>query len=112
MSAFRWSVVLFLLVFTGCSSGSTVKGVLVDESNAPLYNYAVCADQDDRMLVEGYSHFETKSGTDGAFVFKGLYPNSSYDVQPCKTESRVIGKYLESVRTANKGETVRLLISA
>ena len=32
--------------------------------------------------LKGYEHFETTTGSDGGFSFKGVFPSSDYSIGP------------------------------
>lgn len=76
--------VIFTLVFVlsgvACSAGkktSNVEGKLADKNSKPLAGVKVVATQE-QDKIKGYEKIETKTKSDGTFMLKGLYPNTSY----------------------------------
>lgn len=79
-----FSVTLILVfVSVACEAGkkgTNIEGKVVDKDGKPISGVKVVATQ--KEPLKGYEKFETKTKGDGSFVFKGLYPESVYELSP------------------------------
>lgn len=76
-----WSLLIVSLVIfvVGCGGKSTsIEGKVLDAKGRPLAKVKVAA----KMLqpISGYEHFETKTGSNGSYKFKKLFPTSAYEL--------------------------------
>jgi hypothetical protein len=69
-----------LLMGCGQSKSSALEGKVVDGKGQPMANVKIIAKQVEP--IKGYEKLETITGGDGKFTFKGLFPNSAYEVFP------------------------------
>jgi hypothetical protein len=70
-------VVFLMMCVVGCGGKSTgLEGKVVDGKGQPLAGVKVVAKMSEP--VKGYEQFETKTGSDGSFVFDKLFPESEY----------------------------------
>ena len=68
-----------LLLF-GCGKKSGIEGKVLDGKGQPMSGVKMIAKQ--VQPIKGYEHFETTTGSDGAFSFKGVFPSSEYTLSP------------------------------
>jgi hypothetical protein len=73
-------MVVFLMMFAvSCDGKSTgLEGKVVDGKGQPLAGVKVAAKMS--QPIKGYEQFETKTGSDGTFKFKKLFPTSEYQL--------------------------------
>lgn len=71
-------VLVMCVAVLGCGKKSGLEGKVVDGKGKPIANVKVIAKQHEP--IKGYEQFETTTGSDGVFKFKGLYPNSTYRI--------------------------------
>jgi hypothetical protein len=64
----------------GCGKKSGIEGKVLDGKGQPMSGVKMIAKQD--QPIKGYERFETTTGSDGVFTFKGLYPSSGYSILP------------------------------
>lgn len=70
---------LVLLLF-GCGKKSGIEGKVLDGKGQPMSGIKMIANQ--VQPIKGYEHFETTTGSDGSFSFKGVFPSSDYFISP------------------------------
>ena len=70
---------LGLLLF-GCGKKSGIEGKVLDGKGQPMSGVKMIAKQ--VQPIKGYEHFETTTGSDGGFSFKGVFPSSEYSISP------------------------------
>ncbi|MBA4393750.1 MAG: hypothetical protein C0407_09385 [Desulfobacca sp.] len=93
MKNFSWVAVCILagLLCFGCAKKSGIEGKVLDGKGRPLSGLKLIVKQ--VQPVKGYEQFETTTGADGSFRFKGLFPASEYSLFPWdsnwKTESKL-----------------------
>jgi hypothetical protein len=79
-----------LLLF-GCGKKSGIEGKVLDGKGQPMSGVKIIAKQ--VQPIKGYEHFETTTGSDGGFSFKGVFPSSDYTLSPWdqnwNTEARI-----------------------
>lgn len=82
MRALRYVFIgAFLVVMlAGCGKKAGIEGKIVDGKDKPMLGVKLIAKQ--VQPIKGYEHFETKSGSDGTFKFKGVFPSSEYVIEP------------------------------
>jgi len=68
-----------LLLF-GCGKKSGIEGKVQDGKGQPMSGIKMIAKQ--VQPIKGYEHFETTTGSDGGFSFKGVFPSSEYTLTP------------------------------
>jgi hypothetical protein len=68
-----------LLLF-GCGKKSGIEGKVLDGKGQPMSGVKIIAKQ--VQPIKGYEHFETTTGSDGGFSFKGVFPSSDYTISP------------------------------
>ncbi|MBM4136899.1 MAG: DUF1566 domain-containing protein [Nitrospira sp.] len=77
---------IFLLIFSltlmqGCEGKKAgIEGKVVDGKGNPMSSVKLIAKQ--VQPIKGYEHFETTTGSDGTFRFKGVFPSSDYIITP------------------------------
>jgi hypothetical protein len=76
---------IFLVFFVnflafGCAKSSGIEGKVVNAKGQPMADVKIIAKQ--VQPIKGYESFETTTGSDGIFRFKGLYPTSEYTLFP------------------------------
>jgi hypothetical protein len=71
---------LILLVVWGCGKSSSLEGQVVDGRGQPMAKVKMTAKQ--VQSIKGYEKFETTTGADGRFAFKGRFPSSTYRIFP------------------------------
>jgi hypothetical protein len=81
----RWyrlgMMALILMLVWGCGSKtSSLEGQVTDGKGKPMGKVKVIAKQ--VQPIKGYEQFEATTGDDGKFSFKGLFPNSAYEIIP------------------------------
>jgi hypothetical protein len=88
-------IVLVLGLAFGCGGKQAgIEGKMVDGKGQPMSGIKVIAKQ--VQPIKGYEQFETTTGSDGVFKFKGLFPASEYSIFPSadkwKTSAKVTAK--------------------
>jgi hypothetical protein len=68
--------VVIAAVSAGCGKKSALEGKVVDGKGQPLAGVRIHADK--ARPTKGYEMFDATSGSDGAFRFPKLYPDSEY----------------------------------
>ncbi len=68
-----------LLLFC-CGKKSGIEGKLLDGKGQPMSGVKIIAKQ--VQPIKGYKYFETTTGSDGNFSFKGVLPSSEYTIFP------------------------------
>jgi hypothetical protein len=101
-------VVLGMTLFVGCGEGGTkkagIEGRVVDGKGQPMSGVKVIAKQ--VQPLKGYEQFETTTGSDGAFKFKGLFPASEYIISPSLDKGKISSKTM--VKSGPEGQTSML----
>ena len=104
---FRITLMLMVFgMFLGCSqnkSGS-IEGKVVDGKGQPMSKVKMIAKQ--MQPIKGYEQFETTTGEDGKFVFKGLFPSSEYEIFPY-LDNQTAGVRL-MLKSGPEGQTMML----
>lgn len=89
------------LVF-GCGDKKAgIQGKVIDGNGQPMSGVKVVAKQ--VQPIKGYEQFETTTGSDGIFRFKGLFPASEYSVFPSSDKWKTSVKV--AVQSAPEGQT-------
>lgn len=97
---------ILVFVSVACEAGkkgTNIEGKVVDIYGNPLSGVKVVAIQEETL--KGYEKFETKTKGDGTFVFKGLYPKSTYYLLP---EGGQCNNAKKEIDTGPAGETKML----
>ncbi|MDI9561900.1 MAG: DUF1566 domain-containing protein [Pseudomonadota bacterium] len=104
--AFRmFFVVLVVWLVFGCGSKTSgLEGKVVDGKGQPMSGIKVIAKQAQPM--KGYEKFETTTGADGVFKFKGLFPESEYSIFPWSDKWKTSAKV--TVQSGPGGQTIML----
>jgi hypothetical protein len=72
-------IILIIAVVVGCGGKQAgIEGKVVDGKGQPMSGVKVIAKQ--IQPIKGYEQFETSTGSDGVFKFKGLFPASEYSI--------------------------------
>jgi hypothetical protein len=88
------------LVF-GCGEKKAgIEGKLLDGKGQPMSGVKVIAKQ--VKPIKGFEQFETTTGSDGAFRFKGLFPASEYSI------SQPTARWTTTVQSGPEGQTSML----
>ena len=99
-------VILFSTSLISCGKKSGASGVVKDVKNRPVSNLSLCAAQKDNK-INGYDFFEIRTGPDGAYEFKNLYPKSKYTLSICD-KSYPLNGIISSFVTPDIDETTIL----
>ena len=94
---------LGLLLF-GCGKKAGIEGKVVDGKGQPMSGVKVIANQ--VKPIKGYEQFETTTGSDGTFRFKGLFPTSEYMISPRSDKWKTSAKVTE--QSGPEGQTSML----
>jgi len=71
--------VMVIALVVGCGGKRAgIEGKVVDGKGQPMSGVKVIAKQ--VQPIKGYEQFETTTGSDGVFRFKGLFPASEYSI--------------------------------
>jgi len=74
-------VIMIIASVMGCvGKQAGIEGKVVDGKEQPMSGVKVIAKQ--VQPIKGYEQFETTTGSDGVFKFKGLFPTSEYSIFP------------------------------
>jgi hypothetical protein len=99
------SVILIALI-TGCGGTSTsIEGKVVDGKGKPMAGVKVVAKQVEP--IKGDRQFETTTGSDGMFRFKGLSPASKYSIFPEPDRWKTLDK-VTARSSGPEGQTIIL----
>ena len=92
------------LVF-GCGGKKAgIEGKVVDGKGQPMSGVKVISNQ--VKPIKGYEQFETTTGSDGTFRFKGLFPTSEYTISPWSDKWKTSAKVTE--QSGPEGQTSML----
>jgi hypothetical protein len=97
-------VLAVCLALVGCGKKAGIEGKIVDGKDKPMSGVKLIANQ--AQPIKGYEHFETKSGSDGTFKFKGVFPSSEYVIEPWSDEWKSVAKV--KVQSGPEGQTSML----
>jgi hypothetical protein len=98
-------VVLIIVLVAGCGGKQAgIEGKVVDGKGQPMSGVRVIAKQ--VQPLKGYEQFETTTGSDGVFKFKGLFPASEYTVYPQPKTGRASVKV--TAKSGPEGQTSML----
>lgn len=93
-------LVSFMIISCGGKKAG-IEGKIVDGKDKPMSGVKLIAKQ--AQPIKGYEHFETKSGSDGTFKFKGVFPSSEYVIEPWSDEWKSVDKV--KVQSGPEGQT-------
>jgi hypothetical protein len=96
--------VLASLLCVGCGKKSGMEGKVLDGKGLPMSQIKIMAKQ--VKPINGYEQFETTTGTDGSFRFKGLCPASDYSFIPLDSNWKTEAKL--TIKSAPAGQTITL----
>jgi Protein of unknown function (DUF1566)/Carboxypeptidase regulatory-like domain len=97
-------ILVGVLVF-GCGGKKAgIEGKVVDGKGQPMSGVKVIANQ--VKPIKGYEQFETTTGSDGTFRFKGLFPTSEYTISPWSDKWKTSAKVTE--QSGPEGQTSML----
>ncbi|PJC74135.1 MAG: hypothetical protein CO012_07105 [Syntrophobacterales bacterium CG_4_8_14_3_um_filter_49_14] len=102
-----WRVVViavFSLMLLSCGKKAGIEGKVVDGKDNAISGVKIVAKQ--VQPIKGYEYFEVKSGSDGVFKFKGLFPSSDYVISPWSDEWKTEAKV--KVQSGPEGQTSML----
>ena len=73
-------ILVWPLLTAGCGKGSGLEGKVTDRDGKPIAGLKIIAKQVEP--IKGYELFAVETRADGAFRFKGLYPEARYTLVP------------------------------
>lgn len=95
---------LLVVMLAGCGKKAGIEGKIVDGKDNPMSGVKLIAKQ--VQPIKGYEHFEAKSGSDGTFKFKGIFPSSEYVIEPWSDSWKAVDKV--KVQSGPEGQTSML----
>jgi len=97
--------ILVIGLVLGCGGKkSGIEGKVVDGKGQPLSGLTIIAKQ--VQPIKGYEQFETKTGSDGTFRFKGLFATSEYAIFPSSEKWKASVKI--TLQSGPEGKTIML----